>query len=399
MAEAHLAVLQAQHSLSRSLLLTMTTASGVAVANIYYSQPLLSDMARTFGVNAHQIGLVATATQIGYAAGMPLFIPLGDLVERRTLVSALFVAAGGALAMTASAWSLPMLILASFLVGLTTVIAQILIPFAADLASDAERGKTIGTVMTGVLLGILLARTVSGVIGAYLGWRTTYWLAAGVALVFAMFLRYGLPRVPISSTFSYSQLMRSIWNIVLKEARLRRIALIAGLFFASFSAFWTTLIFFLGTPPYHYGSETAGLFGLIGAVGAAVAPWAGRTADRRSPRFVVAIALATVLAAFAVLWGFGTYLVGLVAGVVLLDAGIQAAQVANQTRVLSLRPEARNRVNTVYMIAYFTGGSAGSFIGSFAWTRGHWPAVCGAGIAFMLVAAVLHFTETAKPSR
>ncbi len=399
MAECVADRLRQQQSLSRSLLLIMTAASGVAVANIYYNQPLLSDMARSFGASAHQIGLVATATQIGYAAGMPLFIPLGDFVQRRMLVFGLFIAASAALVMCATAPNLGMLITASFLVGLTTVIAQILIPFAADLASDTERGKTIGMIMTGVLLGILLARTVSGVVAAYLGWRMVYWLAAGLALVFGVFLRYALPRVSISSTLGYGRLMRSIWTIVLEEAKLRRIALVAGLFFASFSAFWTTLIFLLGTSPYHYGSQTAGLFGLIGAVGAAVAPWSGRLADRRSPRLVVVIALAIVLSSFSVLWSLGFYLAGLVAGVILLDAGVQAAQVANQTRIFSLRPEARNRVNTVYMIVYFTGGSAGSLLGSFAWTWGHWPAVCGLGIAFMLLASVILFTEAAEPSR
>ena len=367
----------------------MAFASGVAVSNIYFNQPMLAAMARTLHVSTSQIGLVATATQIGYAAGMPLFIPLGDFIERKRLVVCLFLAVSCALVGTATAGNLAWLATASFLVGLTTVIAQIMIPLASDLAEPGQQGRVVGVIMSGVLLGALLARTVSGFISQHLSWRAMYRIAAAATLTLAAILEARLPHIHPHGKTSYPKLMRSIGELILTEPKLRQVSIIAGLFFASFSAFWTTLVFLLETAPYHFGSQTAGLFGVIGAVGAIVAPLAGRLSDRRSPRFVVSIAILIVLAAFGVFWTAGFHLWGLVIGVILLDAGVQAAQVANQSRVLSLRPEARNRVNTVYMICYFGGGSVGSLLGTMLWSRFHWPGVCAAGVAFMVLAELV----------
>jgi predicted MFS family arabinose efflux permease len=378
----------AQPKLSRSLLLTMATASGVAVANIYYNQPLLADIARGMRVSEHQAGYIATATQLGYAFGMPAFIPLGDLMQRRILVPCLLLGAAGALLLSASAQNLAWLVAASFLVGFTSVIAQILIPLAADLASPSQQGRTIGTMLSGVLLGILLARTASGTLAAHFGWRTTYCLAAALVFAFSMALAARLPTVPRSSPARYSVLMLEIWRTVLRSPKLRQVCFVAGMFFAAFSAFWTTLAFLLASPRFHLGSQAAGLFGLVGAVGATVAPLAGKLSDERSPRFVVQIAVVLVMAAFAVFWFGSQSLAALVAGVIVLDAGIQAAQVANQSRVLSLAPHARNRVNTVYMIGYFSGGAIGSSAGSWAWSRWNWSGVCAVGLALMLLAGL-----------
>ena len=367
----------------------MAIASAVAVANIYYNQPMLADMARTFGASAHEIGLAATATQVGYATGMPFFVPLGDLVERRKLVTGLFLLVAGALVGAAASPSLTVLVAASFCIGLTTVIAQILIPLASDLSSGSQAGKTVGIMQGGVLLGILLARTLSGFVSHLLGWRAMYLLAAILALLFAGVLRFALPVIPRrDALMSYRQLLRSLWRLLAELPKLRQVMTVAGFFFAAFSAFWTTLVFFLEQAPYHYGSQAAGLFGLVGAVGVGVAPLAGRMSDQRSPRFVVRIAIALVLGAFALFWGFGFRLWGLVVGVIVLDAGVQAAQVANQTRVFALKPEARSRINSLYMIGYFTGGSLGSLLASFVWSRYQWPGVCATGMAFMLMAAI-----------
>jgi predicted MFS family arabinose efflux permease len=375
-------------TLSRELTINLAIASGVAVANIYYNQPMLADMAATLHVSPHEIGWVATATQLGYAAGMPVFIPLGDFCERRRLIVLLFLAVACALCGTALATNLTALVITSFLIGATTVIAQIIIPLATELATPAEQGRTVGTILSGVLLGILLARTLSGFIAAHFGWRAMFWLAAVMAVIFSLILRIRLPRIPAHTKISYGELMHSIWQIVIELPKLRQVSLIAAMFLAAFSAFWTTLVFLLKTPPYHYGSEAAGLFGLVGAVGATAAPISGRLSDRRSPRFVVRIAIAIVLSAFAVFWRFAFALWGLVVGVILLDAGVQAAQVANQSRVLKLKPEARNRVNTVYMICYFGGGSLGSLLGSVAWSKWHWNGVCAIGVGFMAIAAI-----------
>jgi predicted MFS family arabinose efflux permease len=385
--------IQQRPRLSRSLLWTMSLASAVAVANLYYNQPMLADMMRTFGVTPHAIGLVATFTQVGYALGMPAFIPLGDFVERRRLITLLFVAVCGALVFAAVAHSLAAIVVASFLIGVTTVSAQIMIPLATELAPPEDQGRTIGAILSGILLGILLARTLSGVVAHHLGWRAMFWIAAGLALIFAALLRVQLPRVPVHSAITYRQLLHSIWRLVVEVPKLRQVSLVAAMFFAAFSVFWTTLVFLLETPPYHYGSQVAGLFGLVGATGAMVAPIAGRESDRNGPRYVVAIALFIVLAAYGAFWGLGYHLWGLVLGVVLLDAGVQGAQVANQSRVLSLRPDARNRVNTVYMISYFGGGSVGSLVGAWAWGRWQWHGVCAAGVTFIVIGVIAFFAR------
>src|SRR5690242_10977992 len=209
----------------------MAVASGVAVANIYYNQPMLADIGREFRAGAREVGLIATATQVGYAAGMPVFIPLGDYVERRKLVTGLFVAVACALAAAAVSTTLVMIIAASFFIGLTTVIAQILIPLATDLVPSKEQGKTIGSILTGVLLGILLARTVSGVVAEHFGWRTMFAAAAVAALVFAALLRARLPHLPARPSTPYSRLIRSMWDLVIETPKLRQVALVAGMFF------------------------------------------------------------------------------------------------------------------------------------------------------------------------
>jgi predicted MFS family arabinose efflux permease len=278
----------------------MSVASAVAVANIYYNQPMLADMLRTFHTTPKHVGLVATFTQIGYAIGMPVFIPIGDFVERRRMVILLFLAEACALAGAALSASLTLLVVISFLIGLTSVVPQIMIPLAAELSEPEQQGKTIGTVLSGVLLGILLARTLSGFVGQQFSWRTMFWIASGLSLVFAVLLRWKLPPVPAHSQITYPELISSIWRLVVEIPKLRQVSFVAAMFFATFSAFWTTLVFLLETPPYHCGSQAAGLFGLVGAAGVLVAPIAGRLSDRRGTRFVVGNAIIGVLAAYAI---------------------------------------------------------------------------------------------------
>lgn len=376
----------------------MAAASGVAVANIYYNQPMLADMARDMHVGYHRIAWAATLTQVGYAAGMPLFIPLGDLVNRRKLITLLFLAAAAASVLSATALNLTWLCVASFLLGATTVIAQILIPFAAELSSPEEQGRTIGAVLSGVLLGILLARTLSGIVAAHLGWRAMYFLAAGMCVVVGALLAGRLPRTKPAEQMTYGNLMHSLWLLLRDLPKLRQVCFVAAMFFAAFSAFWTTLVFLLAGPPFHMGSQAAGLFGLAGASGALVAPLAGRWSDRRSPRFVVRMAIALLMLSFAVFWAGARSIPVLIAGVILLDAGVQAAQVANQSRVFQLRPQARSRINTVYMVAYFGGGSLGSLVGAWAWSRWQWGGVCGAGIVAMVLAAIALLLLGPEPS-
>ena len=387
----------ARPHLSRGLLWMMSVASGAAVANLYYNQPMLAAMARTFHADPHAIGLVATFTQAGYALGMPLFVPLGDFMERRRLIVMLFLAVAGSLAAAALAQNLIWLVAASFFIGLTTLIAQIMIPLATELSAAQEQGRTIGALMSGILLGVLLARTLSGFVAAHWGWRSMFWIAAAMALLFSGLMAWRLPHIPAHAGLTYRELIHSIVKLALETPKLRQVSAVAAMIFASFSAFWTTLVFLLERPPYHYGSQAAGLFGLIGATGAMVAPLAGRYSDRRGPRFVVGIAITTVFASYVAFWGLGLHILGLVLGVILLDAGVQAAQVANQSRVLALRPEARNRVNTIYMICYFSGGSLGSLVAAWAWSHWQWIGVCATGVGFIVLAGLVFKMRVPSP--
>lgn len=372
---------------SRRLVLVLTIACAVSVANLYYNQPLLAQMARSFGVTEADAGAIPTLTQVGYAIGLCLIVPLGDMVERRRLILVLLALVSMALAGAALAPTLPFLAIASTAIGITTVVPQVLLPFAAQIAPAAQRGRTLGTIMGGLLFGILLSRTVGGFIGAALGWRAMFWTAAGlmIALMGIVRLLFPVSRPPHQMT--YSGLLRSVVQLAREQPLLRESALLGALLFGAFSAFWATLAYQLASPAFRLGAGEAGLFGLVGAVGAAAAPVVGRLADSRSLRFLVGAGAAITLASYAVFFLGGQHLWGLVIGVILLDLGVQAAQVANQTRVYSLVPTASSRLNTFYMTSYFIGGSLGSLLGTVGWAHGGWPGVCIAG-ALLSAAAI-----------
>jgi len=376
----------------------MAVGSGLAVANLYYSQPLLPEIARDLGATEAQVGSAAALTQAGYGLGMLLLVPLGDAVERRRLILVMLAAAAVALVGTAFVTGVGGLGAAAFAVGLTSVAPQLLVPFAAHLAPPERRGQVVGTVMGGLLLGILLSRTASGLLAAAVGWRGVFGIAAGVSLALAAALRLTLPFSRPAGGLGYVDLLRSLPRLVREEPVLRESCVYGAAGFWAFSAFWTTLAFFLAGPAYGYGSRAAGLFGLAGAAGAAAAPLVGRLGDRVSPRLTVGLGLGTVLFAYILLWAAGTRLGGLIAGVVLLDLGAQAAHVSNQSRIFALRPEARNRLNTVYMVAFFAGGWAGSSAAAYAWSAWGWGGVCGVALA-AVVPAVGYYLRPAARSR
>src|SRR5438067_3417005 len=355
----------------------MAVASGATVANLYYNQPLLPEIARTFGMPDHAVGLIPTLTQVGYGAGMLLVVPLGDSHERRRLVLILTGLVAVTLVGGAAAPSLPVLAAASLAIGISTCVPQILIPFAATLAPAEERGRVVGTVTGGLLFGVLLSRTLAGIIGEALGWRAVYLLAAALMVVLALVLRLELPRSQPTAPMPYRALIRSLRALVREEPVLRVHALLGGLAFAGLSAFWATLALFLRDLPGHYGPRTAGLFGVVGVLGALAAPLVGRAADARSDRRINAIAITAMLIGFAVLAAAGGSLLGIALGVVLLDFGAQANHVSNQARIFSLREEARSRLNTVYMVAYFGGGALGAYAGALAYANWGWMGVCG----------------------
>lgn len=374
--------------LSKGLVLLMAISCGLAVANLYYNQPLLADIGRAFGVDAQHMGIISMLTQIGYAAGMFLFLPLGDIQERRKLITLLLMAVGLALIGVASAQSLVWIYIASLAVGVTTVAPQMIVPLAAQLAAPHERGKVIGNVMSGLLIGILLARTVSGWVGELFGWRAMYILAALMMFTLALILRRQLPVSRAVIQLSYPGLIRSMGILIVEQRTLREASLIGACMFGSFSVFWTALTFFLESPNYQYGSGVAGLFGLIGVVGAGAASVIGRLADRISPGSMVGFMIVTALLSYLSFWLAGSFIWGLIIGVILLDLGIQGGQVSNQARIYSLLPEARSRINTVFMVSTFLGGAVGSSISGYAWSQWGWNGVCVVG-GGMVIAAFL----------
>ncbi|MFD2115627.1 MFS transporter [Paenibacillus yanchengensis] len=315
-----------------------------------------------------------------------IFIRLGDIYEKRKLITILLLAVGVALIFLAVAKSLKWVYAASFIVGITTVTPQIIVPLAAELAPPQQRGKTIGSVMSGLLSGILLARTVAGFVGELYNWRVMFGFAASMMFVLAFILHRYLPVSQPKLKLSYMELLRSIGQLIFKERTLRESALIGAFIFGSFSAFWTSLTFFLEGPSYQYGSTFIGLFGLIGVVGAATATVIGRLTDRVSPKRMIGVMSVIVLLSYLTFWQLGTWLWGLIIGVVLLDLGYQGVHVSNQARIYSLLPEAGSRLNTVYMVSSFLGGSIGSACGAVAWSYWGWSGVCAVGGSMALIA-------------
>jgi len=359
----------------------MAGACGFGAANIYYNQPMLADIVRDLGSPA-AAGVVPTVTQVGYALGLLLLSPLGDRFDRKTLILALGLAA--------ISTNLVTLAIASLGIGVLTTFIQQIVPMAAHLAAPAKRGQVVGTVMSGLLIGILGGRVLSGIVAEHLGWREMFGIAAGMMIVLWGVLFALLPRTAPTSGLGYPALMQSLWHLFRAERVLREASAVGGLMFAAFSAFWATLTLYLAGPTYHLGPEVAGLFGLVGIAGALAAPLAGRLADRGGPRRTVGIAIVVAFLAYVVFALAGQSLWGLVAGVLLLDLGVQGAMVSNQSRIYALRPESRSRVNTVYMVIYFAGGSAGSALGVLAWSYGGWLAVSGVGLALALLAFAIH---------
>ena len=382
--------------MKRSLLVTMAIASGLAAANLYYCQPLLNQIAHSLHVTQAQVGILPPLNQVGYATGLLLLVPLGDILERRRVIIVLFGLVTLWLLLAANAPTLTVLAIASYLTGVTTIMAQMLLPFAITLSKPEERGKVVGSIMSGLLLGILLSRTVSGFVGDTLGWRWMYGLAACVMVCVAMVLRVLLPESPPQSAMSYFNLLRSVVQMAREQPVLRQSAFSGGILFACFSAFWATLVFLLASPAYGYGPKIAGLFGLVGAAGALAAPVTGRLADTRSPRLLVGLMLFLVLASYVFFLAFGLHLWGLIIGVIALDWGVQAGHVANQTRVYALVPGAQSRLNTVYMSSYFIGGSCGSYLGALGWSRAGWNGVCAVGIGFACVGLLAHFLANVR---
>ncbi len=381
--------------LSRPTRIGLTLIAGGAVATIYYNQPLLAVLVAEFGERAAL--LVPTASLVGYGLGILLLVPLGDARPRRDLIVRQLLGLALALVVAGLAPNLAVLTLASLAIGVLACAAQQAVPFAAELAPDAARGRIVGGVMTGLLSGILLARTASGLIGAQFGWRSVFLAAAVVSVALAFVAWRTLPRIVPNQRLRYRALMLSLVHLVRTQPVLRQASLTQALLFASFNAFWATLALLVEAPPFGLTAAGAGLFGVIGVVGALIAPHSGRYSDRRGAGPVVIAGSAFVAAAFAVLALAGqTSLVAIGLGVLLLDIGLNGALIANQTRAYALVPGARGRINTVLFTAIFVGGAAGAFSGSRAFLSAGWPGVCAVGGVCALAALAVALLDRRK---
>lgn len=388
-----------ENNISKWLTLLLAAACGIIVANLYYAQPLVGVISSSIGLSANSSGLIVTLTQIGYVVGLLFIVPLGDIVDNRRLVVTSLLLTGVALAITAMSKQAAPFLAASFVIGIGSVAAQVLVPFASYLASDASRGRVVGNVMSGLLLGIMLSRPLSSLVADFLGWHAVFALSAAAIIILAIVLSKVLPaRKPMTDT-RYTALLGSMWHLLRTTPILRRRAAYHAFVFATFSLFWTTVPLLLSGPVFHFSQINIALFALVGVAGAIAAPIAGRLADRGWTKPATWIALATVAGSMLLPLMFRTGsitgIVILVVSAILLDAGVSANLVLGQRALFSLSPEIRSRLNGLFMAIFFFGGAIGSAIGGWTYATGGWSAVLWIGMAFP-IAALLYFATEKK---
>ncbi len=365
--------------MTRRLTFLFAVAGGAAVGNLYWAQPLLDFIARDLRTDSGSAGWLVTATQLGYAVGVFLIVPLGDVVNRRRLIPCALVAATAALIACALAPTFAVLLVALAAVGLTTVTGQILAPLAGDLADDATRGRVVGTVVSGILTGILVSRTLSGLIAGVAGWRAIYVVAAVLSLALAVLLYRAIPTLEPRTRLRYPQLLASVFGIVRRERSVRWSLVLGGSAFGVFTMFWTGLTFLLSAPPFGYSVTVIGLFGLVGLAGAITAQRAGRLHDRGLALPAIGGAWVLVLIAFVVA-GLGSRSVAaIIVTILVLDVAIQGHNILVQSRMFQVDPAARSRINTAYVTNNFVCGAIGSGLAGLLWTHGGWTAISVAG--------------------
>ncbi|MQY36788.1 putative transporter [Streptomyces sp. RB17] len=376
--------------ISRALTLLLATATGAIAANVYYAQPLLDVIARSMGTSAGAAGVIVTVTQLGFALGLVFVLPLADIVERRSLLTVLLLLDAAALAAVGFAPGLAVALVAFAALGLANVAAQVLVPAAAHLADDARRGRAVATVISGLLTGMLLARTVAGVVTELVGWRPLFVGAAVLMIVVNGVLRralHGMDGLP-GRRVGYAEVLGSTVRLYRADARVRVRSVYGALGFAAFSVFWSTAALQLSRSPFSYSPAVIGLFGLLGAAGALAANLTGRVRRHTHP-LPTAVAVTLIGVAYAVLLLAGHTLGGIIAGVLILDIGVQGLHVLNQRVIYDVDAAARNRVNSIYMTFYFVGGALGSAAASLMWSQAGWGGICVTGLAVTALASVL----------
>ncbi|MGF9964423.1 MFS transporter [Bacillus rhizoplanae] len=383
--------------ISTGLTILLATACGIIVANLYYAQPLVGLISSAIGLSTSSAGLIVTLTQIGYVVGLLFLVPLGDIVENRKLVVISLLLSTVALTATVFVKHGILFLVASFFIGLGSVAAQVLVPFASYLASEATRGRVVGNVMSGLLLGIMLSRPISSLVADIWGWNAIFALSAAVILLLAIVLSKVLPtRRPMANT-NYTALLGSMWKLLRTTPILRRRAIYHACVFGTFSLFWTTVPLLLSSPTFHFSQKAIALYALVGIAGAIAAPVGGRLADRGWTRLATGMALAVVIVSLLLpLMIQSSSPVGiavLVVAAILLDMGVSANLVLSQRLIFSLEPEIRSRLNGLFMAIFFLGGAVGSSIGGWAYASGGWSAALWMGIAFPIIALLYFATE------
>ena len=385
--------------LSRPLLMLMATAISATAANLYYNQPLLPSIQQSFQLEDGAVGLIPSATQLGYAAAILLISPLGDVMSRRSLIGFLSVLLTLALLAVFAAPGFSVLAIAFFAVGLGANITQQLLPIGASLADPASKGAVMGTLMTGLTIGILLSRTVSGTIAEYFGWRSVFLVAAALAALFGVLLRMNLPDNKPKVSLPYPALIASMFGLIRQHKLLRESALTGALWFAAFNALWATLAIHVTDAPFSYNVQQAGMLGLVGMAGIVGAKLSGKLVDTHGSARIITVALGLVVSSFIVLAIWGDSLIGLVVGIILLDIGVFGAQIPNQVRVFSIDPAAQSRMNAVYMLGYYIAAAAGSALGVKVMSIAGWHGMTLFGLGFACMALAHHLWRQARRDR
>ncbi|MFL9483785.1 MFS transporter [Chitinophagaceae bacterium LWZ2-11] len=380
----------------KSLILLMAISCGIIVANLYYNQPLLADIAKSLGVSQKATGLIPTLTQLGYASGLLLIVPLIDMVENKKLMLIMITLSTIALLLMSVASTVPMLYIVSYALGLTSVVPQMLIPIASTYATDKNRGKLIGFMMTGLLSGILLSRAFSGFINDHLGWQWPFIIAAGLNVLVFLLIVTVFPKHYGTHSEGYGKLLRSLVHLFVTLPKLRKSSFIMFLSFGVFSMLWSIMSFYLSAPPFNYSTGVIGLFSILAVGGAVAANISGRYADKKGSNFTLNIGIICLTAGYLALLINGHALLFVVLSVLLSDFGHQTNHISNQSIILALSPTSRGRMNTVYMTFMFTGGAAGSTVANYAWNAGgiHLVSLCAVGLS-VLAYLIFRFWKTA----
>ena len=364
----------------KTLLLLITFSTAFSVANIYYSQPLLEMIKLEFNISEVLVNGITMSAQIGYALGLFFIIPLGDMFNRRKIILINFSIITVSLLVIALSNNIYIILFASLIMGFSSVTPQIFIPLVSQYSTAENKGKNIGIVVSGLLIGILSSRVISGLIGSLLGWRSMFYLAAIIMLLFCTLIYYHFPSTTINFRGKYKELMSSLLSIIKEEPKLILAATKSGLAFGSFLALWAMLAFKMAQAPFYAGGSTVGLLGLCGIVGALSASWLGKYVKQIGLFRINFIGVLLMITAWIIMYKYQDTYLGIILGIILLDIGMQCIQLGNQTSIFILRPKALNRMNTIFMTCYFIGGALGTFLAGLAWSKAEWTGVVMIGL-------------------